>query len=61
MSPRGPIRVKTLTIDGREVGAREDQTILEVARENNIFIRLRQKMCCNIIKGYLWRKSCACA
>src|SRR4249920_945596 len=38
MSPRAPIRVKTLTIDGREVGAREDQTILEVARENNIFI-----------------------
>ena len=38
MSPRGPIRVRTLTIDGREVGAREDQTILEVARENNIFI-----------------------
>src|SRR5260370_42356427 len=38
MSPRGPIRVKTLAIDGREVGAREDQTILEVARENNIFI-----------------------
>ena len=38
MSPRAPIRVKTLTIDGRECGAREDQTILEVARENNIFI-----------------------
>ena len=38
MSARAPIRVKTLTIDGREVGAREDQTILEVARENNIFI-----------------------
>jgi bidirectional [NiFe] hydrogenase diaphorase subunit len=33
-----PVRVKTLTIDGREVGAREDQTILEVAREHNIFI-----------------------
>ena len=31
-----PVRVKTLTIDGREVGAREDQTILEVARENKI-------------------------
>lgn len=30
--------VKTLTIDGLDVGAREDQTILEVARENNIFI-----------------------
>jgi len=38
MTPRAPIRVRTLTIDGREVGAREDQTILEVARENNIFI-----------------------
>ena len=33
-----PVRVKTLTIDGREVGAREDQTILEVAREHNMFI-----------------------
>jgi bidirectional [NiFe] hydrogenase diaphorase subunit len=33
-----PVRVKTLSIDGREVGAREDQTILEVAREHNIFI-----------------------
>ncbi len=32
------MRVITLTIDGREVGAREDQTILEVARENGIFI-----------------------
>jgi bidirectional [NiFe] hydrogenase diaphorase subunit len=38
MSPRTPVRVKTLTIDGREVGAREDQTILEVARENDIRI-----------------------
>ena len=38
MSARAPVRVKTLTIDGREVGAREDQTILEVARENDIFI-----------------------
>lgn len=33
-----PVKVKTLTIGSREVGAREDQTILEVARENNIFI-----------------------
>ncbi|HZT29296.1 MAG TPA: bidirectional hydrogenase complex protein HoxU [Bryobacteraceae bacterium] len=33
-----PVRVKTLTIDGQEVGAREDQTILEVARENGIEI-----------------------
>ena len=32
------VRVKTLTIDGREVGAREDQTILEVAREQKIYI-----------------------
>jgi len=32
------VRVKTLTIDGREVGAREDQTVLDVARENGIFI-----------------------
>jgi bidirectional [NiFe] hydrogenase diaphorase subunit len=38
MSAKAPVRVKTLTIDGREVGAREDQTILEVARENGIFI-----------------------
>src|SRR5579863_9146096 len=35
---KAPVRVKTLTIDGREVGAREDQTILDVARENSIFI-----------------------
>ena len=33
-----PVRVKTLSIDGTEVGAREDQTALEVARENRIFI-----------------------
>jgi bidirectional [NiFe] hydrogenase diaphorase subunit len=31
-------RVVTLTIDGREVGANETQTILEVARENGIAI-----------------------
>jgi bidirectional [NiFe] hydrogenase diaphorase subunit len=35
---KAPVRVSTLTIDGREVGAREDQTILDVARENGIFI-----------------------
>ncbi len=35
---KSPVRIKTLSIDGRAVGAREDQTILEVARENNIFI-----------------------
>jgi bidirectional [NiFe] hydrogenase diaphorase subunit len=38
MTKRPVIKVRTLTIDGREVGAREDQTILEVARENGIFI-----------------------
>jgi len=31
-------RVITLTIDGRETGAREDQTVLEVAGENGVFI-----------------------
>ncbi len=36
MSPA--IDVKTLTIDGVDVSARADQTVLEVARENNIFI-----------------------
>jgi bidirectional [NiFe] hydrogenase diaphorase subunit len=30
--------IKTLRIDGRDVGARADQTILQVARENDIFI-----------------------
>lgn len=33
-----PSRVKTLSIDGQDVSAREDESILEVARENNIFI-----------------------
>ena len=33
-----PVRVRTLTIDGQDVGAREDETILEVARENGIWI-----------------------
>jgi bidirectional [NiFe] hydrogenase diaphorase subunit len=32
------VDVKTLTIDGVEVSARADQTVLEVAREQNIFI-----------------------
>jgi bidirectional [NiFe] hydrogenase diaphorase subunit len=36
MSPT--VKIKTLKIDGRDVGAREDQTILEVARENGINI-----------------------
>ena len=33
-----PIDVKTLIIDGVDVSARADQTVLDVARENNIFI-----------------------
>ncbi len=32
------VKIKTLTIDDRHVGARENQTILEVARENGIEI-----------------------
>ena len=32
------VKVKTLTIDGHDVSARADQTILEVARENDIAI-----------------------
>lgn len=32
------VEVKTLTIDGHEVSARRGQTILEVARENNVNI-----------------------
>lgn len=32
------VKIKTLRIDDRDVGAREDQTILEVARENGIDI-----------------------
>ena len=38
MPERNQYQVKTLTIDGREVCAAEDQTILEVARENGIDI-----------------------
>ena len=30
--------IKTLKIDGRDVSARQEETILEVARQNNIFI-----------------------
>lgn len=33
-----PIRVKTLTINGRDVSALENETVLQVARENEIFI-----------------------
>ena len=32
------VEVKTLVIDGVNVSARADQTVLEVAREQNIFI-----------------------
>ena len=35
---RAPVRIKSLTIDGKEVSAREGETILQVARENNIHI-----------------------
>jgi bidirectional [NiFe] hydrogenase diaphorase subunit len=35
---RGPTRIVTLKIDDRDIGAREDETILEVARENGIEI-----------------------
>ncbi len=33
-----PVRIITMTIDGQEVSARMDQTVLDVARENQIFI-----------------------
>ncbi|NUQ82319.1 MAG: bidirectional hydrogenase complex protein HoxU [Bacteroidetes bacterium] len=32
------IKVKTLKIDGKDVSAREDQTILDVCKENGVFI-----------------------
>jgi len=38
MTPTAPAKVITLTIDDRQVGAREDQTILAIARENGIHI-----------------------
>jgi bidirectional [NiFe] hydrogenase diaphorase subunit len=38
MSPTATVDVLTLTIDGENVSARAGQTILEVARENGIFI-----------------------
>lgn len=38
MPERNQYQVKTLTIDGKEVAAAEQQTILEVARENGIDI-----------------------
>ena len=33
-----PARIYTLTIDGKDVSGREDETILTVARQNNIYI-----------------------
>ena len=38
MKNKTHFEIKTLKIEGRDVGARENQSILEVARENNIFI-----------------------
>lgn len=38
MNPATTAKVITLTIDERSVGAREDQTILQIARENGIHI-----------------------
>lgn len=35
-TPQPNVRVVTLRIDGRDVSAREDETILEVCRENRI-------------------------
>jgi bidirectional [NiFe] hydrogenase diaphorase subunit len=32
------VQIKTLQIDGQDIGARADQTILEVAQENGIYI-----------------------
>ncbi len=37
MSPQ-TVRIKTLTIDGRQVGAAHNETILQVAQENGIWI-----------------------
>ena len=37
MSTAG-VQIKTLKIDGKDIGARENQTILEVALENGIYI-----------------------
>lgn len=38
MRRRSKVRIKTLKIDGQDVGAREDETILELAEENGIHI-----------------------
>src|SRR4051812_1396549 len=37
-APTAPARVKTLTINDQAVSGREDETILQVAQENGIFI-----------------------
>ena len=38
MMQRSSVKIVTLQIDGKDIGAREDETILEVARENGIEI-----------------------
>jgi bidirectional [NiFe] hydrogenase diaphorase subunit len=38
MKRHSNVRIKTLKIDGIDVGAREDETLLELAEENGIFI-----------------------
>lgn len=38
MKRHSNVRIKTLKIDGIDVGAREDETLLELAQENGIFI-----------------------
>ena len=38
MTGQADVRVKTLKIDGRDIGARADETVLKVATENGIFI-----------------------
>lgn len=38
MKRHSNVRIKTLKIDGIDVGAREDETILELAQENGVFI-----------------------
>ena len=38
MNVAAGVQIKTLQIDGQDIGAREDQTILEVAQENGIYI-----------------------
>jgi bidirectional [NiFe] hydrogenase diaphorase subunit len=38
MTDKKHVQIKTLKIDGRDCGAREDQSILDVAVENGIFI-----------------------